>query len=73
MYRSSCDVASLWAGVARLAAASELLSALKDGHCLEATGSMEVVARDGHAQYHALFSIPLNDIYLDPRLDLRSM
>jgi hypothetical protein len=32
---------------------------------------MGLVARDGYAQHYALFSIPLNDIYLDPRLDLR--
>ena len=39
-------------------------------------GGLEViekmVARDGFAQHYALFSIPLTDIYLDPRLDLRA-
>jgi hypothetical protein len=31
-----------------------------------------VVARDGHAQHYSPFSFPLDDIYLDPGLVLRS-
>jgi hypothetical protein len=30
------------------------------------------VARDGYPQHYTLFSIPLADVYLDPKLDLRS-
>ena len=31
---------------------------------------MLVVARDGIQQHYSLLSIPLTDVYLDPRLDL---
>jgi hypothetical protein len=31
----------------------------------------EVVARDGYPQHSTPFSIPLTDVYLDPRLDMR--
>jgi DNA invertase Pin-like site-specific DNA recombinase len=34
-------------------------------------GGMLLVARDGHQQHYSPFSIPLTDLYLDPRLDLR--
>ena len=30
-----------------------------------------MVARDGYPQHSTLLSIPLTDVYLDPRLDLR--
>lgn len=33
---------------------------------------MPVMARDGYPQHATLFSIPLTDVYLDPKLDLRS-
>ena len=33
---------------------------------------MQLVARDGYPQHSTLFSIPLTDVYLDPKLDLRS-
>lgn len=32
---------------------------------------MPVVARDGYPQHTTLFSIPLTDVFLDPKLDLR--
>jgi len=32
--------------------------------------NLEVVARDGHPQHYSLLSIPLTDVYLDPKLDL---
>jgi hypothetical protein len=31
---------------------------------------MQLVARDGYPQHSTLFTIPLNDVYLDPKLDL---
>ena len=30
-----------------------------------------LVARDGYPQHSTLFSIPLTNVYLDPRLELR--
>jgi hypothetical protein len=29
-----------------------------------------MVARDGYQQHYSLLSIPMNDVYLDTRLDL---
>jgi hypothetical protein len=32
---------------------------------------MQLVARDGYPQHSTLLSIPLTDVYLDPRVDVR--
>jgi hypothetical protein len=32
---------------------------------------LKKVARDGYPQHTTLFSIPITDVYLDPRLDAR--
>jgi len=32
---------------------------------------LKVVARDGHQQHYSLPIIPLNDVYLDPRGEVR--
>ena len=32
---------------------------------------VNMVARDGYPQHTTLFSIPLTDVFLDPKLDLR--
>jgi hypothetical protein len=37
------------------------------------TGGVSVVARDGYPQHYALLSISLNDILLDPKLELRQI
>jgi hypothetical protein len=33
---------------------------------------LKMVARNGYPQHSTVFSFPLNDVYLDPKLDLRS-
>jgi hypothetical protein len=32
---------------------------------------ISVVARDGYQQHYSLLSLPITDVYLDPRLELR--
>ena len=39
-------------------------------NCLKQEG-LKMVAREGYQQHYSFFSIPLNDVYLDPRLELR--